>query len=69
MGQGHQAALGEVAAVSEPTPEVGLRSASPDEAAALTELAIRSKAYWGYADAFMRRAREELTLTAGPYRD
>lgn len=37
--------------------------ARPDEAAALTELAMRSKASWGYSDAFMAACRAELTFT------
>ena len=32
------------------------------EAAALTDLVMRSKAYWGYDDAFMEGCREELTV-------
>ena len=41
-----------------------LRPARPDEAETLTELCLRSKAVWGYDDAFMRACRAELTLTA-----
>jgi GNAT superfamily N-acetyltransferase len=41
-----------------------LRPARPDEAELLTELCLRSKAVWGYDDAFMRACRAELTLTA-----
>jgi GNAT superfamily N-acetyltransferase len=40
-----------------------LRGAHPDEAAALTELCLRSKAVWGYDAAFMTACRDELTLT------
>src|SRR6266567_3766600 len=40
-----------------------LRSAKPNEAAALTELCLRSKAAWGYDDEFMLACRNELTLT------
>jgi GNAT superfamily N-acetyltransferase len=40
-----------------------LRGAHPDEAAALTELCLRSKAVWGYDAAFMAACRDELTLT------
>jgi GNAT superfamily N-acetyltransferase len=40
-----------------------LRAAHPDEAAALTELCLRSKAIWGYDAAFMAACRDELTLT------
>jgi GNAT superfamily N-acetyltransferase len=38
------------------------RAARPQEAAALTALALRSKAYWGYDEAFMAACREELTV-------
>jgi GNAT superfamily N-acetyltransferase len=41
-----------------------LRTASPDEAALLSDLALRSKAYWGYTRAFMDACRDELTWTA-----
>ena len=42
---------------------LALRPARPEEGAALTELCLRSKAIWGYDDAFMRACRKELTLT------
>ena len=42
---------------------VALRPARPGEAAALTALILRSKAYWGYDDAFMAACEEELTVT------
>ncbi len=38
-----------------------IRGAVPSEAAVLSELARRSKAYWGYSAEFMRSCREELT--------
>ncbi|MBM7790058.1 GNAT family N-acetyltransferase [Tenggerimyces flavus] len=41
---------------------ITLRPARPDEAGELTELVMRSKAYWGYDDAFMAACREELTV-------
>lgn len=41
-----------------------LRVARPDEAEALTELCMRSKAVWGYDAAFMAACRQELTITA-----
>ncbi|MFR9726853.1 GNAT family N-acetyltransferase [Streptomyces sp. MS19] len=47
------------------TDTVRIRPARRDEAAALTDLALRSKAHWGYDEAFMAACREELTLTAG----
>lgn len=42
---------------------VQVRRARADEAAALTELAMRAKASWGYDAAFMEACRAELTLT------
>jgi GNAT superfamily N-acetyltransferase len=41
-----------------------IRRARPDEADALTRLAVRSKAHWGYDDAFMRTASPDLQMTA-----
>ncbi len=38
--------------------------ANPAQAQSLSELAMRSKAHWGYDDAFMTECREELTYTA-----
>lgn len=43
--------------------QIEVRLARPDEAAALTELAMRSKASWGYSDEFMAACRAELTFT------
>jgi GNAT superfamily N-acetyltransferase len=42
---------------------LSIREARPDEAAALSELAIRSKAHWGYDAAFLEACRADLTLT------
>ena len=42
--------------------EVSLRPARPDEAAALSELALRSKAHWGYDAEFIEACRRELTV-------
>lgn len=42
---------------------IGIRRALPEEAAALTELALRSKAHWGYDDVFISRCRDSLTIT------
>ncbi|GAA1507124.1 GNAT family N-acetyltransferase [Nocardioides humi] len=39
-----------------------LRPARPGEAAALTELALRSKGHWGYDDGFLEACRDELTM-------
>lgn len=41
-----------------------VRDARPDEAANLSELALRSKAVWGYDEVFLEACRAELTLTA-----
>ncbi|WP_199737226.1 MULTISPECIES: GNAT family N-acetyltransferase [Micromonospora] len=41
-----------------------IRPARPEEAGELTELALRSKAHWGYDEEFLTRCRAELTLTA-----
>ena len=43
--------------------EITIRLAREDEAAELTALCHRSKAHWGYDDAFMVQARAELTIT------
>ena len=40
-----------------------LRPAVREDARALTALALRSKAYWGYDDAFMKACIAELTIT------
>lgn len=42
-----------------------IRPAEPAEAGLLTDLARRSKAYWGYSPEFMLACQEELTYTAG----
>ncbi|SCK36825.1 N-acetylglutamate synthase, GNAT family [Streptomyces sp. WMMB 714] len=39
-----------------------IRSAEAHEAELLTGLALRSKAYWGYDDAFVAACREELAV-------
>ena len=46
-----------------------IRAARPEEAQVLTELALRSKAYWGYAPEFMEACREELTIGPDKIRD
>ena len=43
---------------------ISLRPARLDEAPKLTDLAMRSKAHWGYDAAFMEHCRDELTVTA-----
>jgi GNAT superfamily N-acetyltransferase len=40
-----------------------IREAVPTEASLLTELAMRSKAVWGYSAEFMKRCRPALTVT------
>ena len=45
------------------TPLPSFRRARPDEAPAITELAMRSKRHWGYDDAFMAALTPELTFT------
>jgi len=41
-----------------------IREAAPHEAKCLSSLAIRSKAYWGYSDEFMRACSEELEVSS-----
>jgi GNAT superfamily N-acetyltransferase len=40
-----------------------VRASRPGEAEALTALAVRSKAHWGYDDAFMTMSRASLTVS------
>jgi GNAT superfamily N-acetyltransferase len=40
-----------------------VRPGRPEDAARLTALAWRSKAHWGYDDAFLAACRDELTLS------
>ena len=42
---------------------ISVRPARVEEAEALTELALRAKASWGYDEVFMAACRTELTLT------
>lgn len=42
--------------------DIRLRPARYDEATALSDLACRSKAHWGYDAAFMAQCRDELTV-------
>lgn len=42
---------------------MGIRPAHPDEHVLLTALARRSKAHWGYSEAFMAACEDELTVT------
>jgi GNAT superfamily N-acetyltransferase len=41
-----------------------IRPADVNEAEQLTQLAIRSKAHWGYSETFMQAAMRDLTVTA-----
>jgi GNAT superfamily N-acetyltransferase len=41
-----------------------IRSARPAEARVLSDLALRSKAYWGYDGEFIEACRNELTVSA-----
>ncbi len=41
---------------------VRIRPARPDEAPALSALAMRSKAHWGYSEGFMESCRASLTI-------
>ena len=43
-------------------PKWRIRQALPSEVEHLSELAFRSKLYWGYSDQFMQACLEELTL-------
>jgi len=45
--------------------QFAIRKAVPSDAGALSKLAFRSKAYWGYDIDFMKRTRNELTYDAG----
>jgi GNAT superfamily N-acetyltransferase len=47
----------------QPLHEIILRPAASGEAAALTELCLRSKAHWGYDAAFLAACRDELTVS------
>lgn len=44
------------------TPKWRIRQALSSEVKHLSELAFRSKSYWGYSDRFMQACLEELTL-------
>lgn len=43
--------------------EIIIRTVEPNEYALLSELAYRSKAYWGYSDEFMEACRGELATS------
>ena len=44
--------------------QLRIRPAVPGEAAALSALAVRSKAHWGYDEAFLDACRDELATAA-----
>lgn len=44
------------------TPPMKVRDARPDDAPQISELAMRSKAYWGYSPEFMEQCRGELEI-------
>jgi GNAT superfamily N-acetyltransferase len=44
-----------------------IRRARPEESRLLTELTVRSKAYWGYDHSFMDRARPDLEFQASKF--
>jgi GNAT superfamily N-acetyltransferase len=46
-----------------PQTGIRIRPARPEEAPALSALALRSKAHWGYEASFLEACREELTLS------
>ena len=48
---------------------VSVRHALPTEADAISALAYRSKAYWGYDQAFLDRVRNQLTVRPERIRD
>jgi len=41
---------------------ITIRAALPGEASVLSRLCVRSKAHWGYDDAFLEQARRSLTI-------
>ncbi|GGW50030.1 GNAT family N-acetyltransferase [Streptomyces xantholiticus] len=48
---------------------VRIREGRPEEAAALSALALRSKAHWGYDDAYLAACADELRLAPGDMAD
>ncbi len=49
--------------------QILFRSALPAEAEYLSELALRSKAHWGYSDAFIEACRAELSYSPSQIED
>ena len=50
-------------------PTISIRPARADDARVLSDLAVRSKAHWGYSPQFMQACRDELTYTSEQLRD
>lgn len=48
---------------------IEIRHAVPEEATELSDLAIRSKAYWGYSRDFLDACRSELTIAPEQFLD
>jgi len=48
---------------------VTIHNAVPEDAAYLSELALRSKAYWGYSSEFIESCKRELTYQPGQIAD
>jgi GNAT superfamily N-acetyltransferase len=46
------------------SPDLALRTAGPTDARRISEVAVRSKAYWGYDAQFMAACRDALTVRA-----
>lgn len=46
-----------------------VRAARTNDASVLSDVAFRSKAYWGYSDEFMEACREELTVPEAKLND
>ncbi len=48
---------------------ISIQSALASQARILTELALRSKAHWGYGSEFIDACRDELTITSAKIRE
>ena len=51
------------------TAKAVIRAAREDEHALLTDLALRSKAHWGYSEQFMADCADELTISEEDIRE
>jgi GNAT superfamily N-acetyltransferase len=67
MGKPSKAA--EAIAGADAAPGFTIRRARPEEARLLSELALRSKAVWGYDASFMARCRPAMRLEPAQLRD